>query len=355
MMPARRADTARAIRASASLGPPVMPPVSVRNELVVPARGMSAALACALTPRSERGGRRVALLQEGGGMRGAFGAGVQAGLWEAGVPVDAFDALYGTSAGALNFMYWVSQRTRQGTRVYIDELSRAKEPPFFLYRNAPHLMARLAAGRPVINLHAVEVAMTRARPIDLNAVAGFHAPIYFPITHAYDLTTKFVDVRTLPRDDMLPSLLAAASVPVLANAYDLKHGMYIDGACGAPLPVVEAIAGGFTDLVVILTLPPPKGPAWYETLLLYTLAGRRGLHSSVALAVRAGRHARKVALGILDHPPTGVNITVIAPPARLIRSLEQDSRIIEAAVDEGVRVARQAVDLARSQPGVRTG
>ncbi len=326
-----------------------------RIDALAPARSRTLALACALRPAAERGGRRVALVQEGGGMRGAFGAGVQIGFAEAGVPYDAFDALYGTSAGVLNFMYWVSQRTRPGSRVYIDELTREATPSFFMARTLPRFCLRLMLGKPVINLHAVEVAMTQARPIDLDAILSYPVPIMFPITHADDLNTEFADVRDLPRDDLLPTLLAAASVPVLADAYDLRHGRYIDGACGSPLPVLEALASGYTDIVVIVSLPPPKGPAWYESLILYALAARRGLTSRVGTAVRGGRRARRAALGVLEHPPTGVNITVIAPPARLIRSLEKDPAIVERAVNAGISAATRAVELARIDLAVLGG
>lgn len=310
--------------------------------------GDDSALATALRPRAERGGRRVGLVIEGGGMRGAFAAGVAAGLAEAGLPFDAFDMHLGSSAGALNLMYWISQNPRLGTRVYIDDLTSTSEPRFLRFRGARELYGRLLRAEPVMNLHAVEHAMTVLRPIDRRAVATCMAPILFPITRADDLVTAFCDARDLPSADLLPTLLAAASVPVLADVYDLAHGRFIDGACGAPLPVAEALSRGCTDLVVLLNLPPPLGPAWYETMILYALAGRRGLTSRVARAVRAGRAARRDAIEFLGAPPPGVNITVLAPERRLVRSLELDPARVEACVDAGAAAGTRALARARA-------
>src|SRR5579863_3068433 len=109
------------------------------------------ALATALLPRSLRRGRRVALISEGGGMRGAFGAGVLTGLAEAGLVPGAFDALFGVSAGVLNLAYWVSGRPRDATRIYADDILNASDPPFFLYQSGTDLLSRLARGQPAVD------------------------------------------------------------------------------------------------------------------------------------------------------------------------------------------------------------
>jgi len=59
----------------------------------------------ALRRRSD--GTRVALVVEGGGMRGAVSGGMALALHELGL-AGAFDAAYGSSAGTLNAMWLVS-------------------------------------------------------------------------------------------------------------------------------------------------------------------------------------------------------------------------------------------------------
>ena len=69
--------------------------------------------------RSPREGTRVALVVEGGGMRGAVSGGMALGLDELGLS-GAFDAAYGSSAGTLNAMWLVSGRLRDGIPTWTD-------------------------------------------------------------------------------------------------------------------------------------------------------------------------------------------------------------------------------------------
>src|SRR3954471_16411737 len=64
-------------------------------------------------------GARVALVVEGGGMRGAVSGGMALALDELGLS-RAFDAAYGSSAGTLNAMWLVSGRVRDGIPTWTD-------------------------------------------------------------------------------------------------------------------------------------------------------------------------------------------------------------------------------------------
>jgi predicted acylesterase/phospholipase RssA len=72
---------------------------------------MTHPVAAALRERPE--GARLALVIEGGGMRGAVSGGMALGLHELGLAA-AFDAAYGSSAGALSAMWLDSGRLTEG-------------------------------------------------------------------------------------------------------------------------------------------------------------------------------------------------------------------------------------------------
>jgi predicted patatin/cPLA2 family phospholipase len=307
------------------------------------------ALRTALAPRPARGPRRVALIQEGGGIRGAFGAGVQAGFAEAGLPYDAFDALYGSSAGALNLMYWVSRRPWCGTRVYLDALTSGDGRSFFRFRRAWDLLESLARGRPVLDLSAVGHAMTAVLPFDAEAVRQHHAPILVPVTRVAPLSAEILDVRALPPDELMPALLAGASIPVLADTPPWRGGAYVDGGFAMPLPVDRALADGCTDLVAVLTLPRWRQPPRWEEWILRALARRRGSRALVKSGLRASRSARRAGLDRLRRPPFGVNVTVIAPAVGLAPSLERRRERIARLVDAGREAGRLALELARAR------
>ena len=145
----------------------------------------------------------------------------------------------------------------------------------------------------------------------------------------------------------MPTLLAGATIPVLAEpAHHLGEELF-DGAFVNPLPVQQVIADGFTDLVVILSLPRWKNPPVWEEWILRALAGRRKVSSRVVRSAAVGRRARKAALATLRTPPPGINVTVVAPDMLLGMALEQRPRWVRRFVDAGRASGRAAVELAR--------
>ena len=94
------------------------PPVVLVHGMVNSSRHWQA-VAERLRRRALDGGRddgaRLALAIEGGGMRGAVSAGMAIAIDELGL-TDAFDAVYGASAGALNGVWLLSGNPADGLR-----------------------------------------------------------------------------------------------------------------------------------------------------------------------------------------------------------------------------------------------
>jgi len=71
-------------------------------------------------PGSRHDGMKIGLAVEGGGMKGVISAGALGGLLELGL-YDAFDAVYGSSAGAMNLTYFLAKQP-EGVDCYEDDL-----------------------------------------------------------------------------------------------------------------------------------------------------------------------------------------------------------------------------------------
>jgi len=114
-----------------------------------------------LVARAARGSRpphndgaRIALAVEGGAMRGVISAGMVSALESFGL-TDAFDAVYGSSAGAINAAYFLAGQATLGTRIYYEDINNTS----FIR------LGRAAAGRPIVNLSYLldDVARSRKR------------------------------------------------------------------------------------------------------------------------------------------------------------------------------------------------
>eukprot|EP00471_Norrisiella_sphaerica_P009724 CAMPEP_0184499606 /NCGR_PEP_ID=MMETSP0113_2-20130426/41930_1 /TAXON_ID=91329 /ORGANISM="Norrisiella sphaerica, Strain BC52" /LENGTH=655 /DNA_ID=CAMNT_0026887569 /DNA_START=125 /DNA_END=2092 /DNA_ORIENTATION=+ len=101
-------------------------------------------------PGQLRDGNKVALAIEGGGMRGAVGAGMAHAVSVLGLN-DAIDCVYGSSAGSIVGAYFVSRQCR-ATGIYRDLLPCAKDR----FLNIRHLLPALVPSRGLASREMIE-------------------------------------------------------------------------------------------------------------------------------------------------------------------------------------------------------
>ena len=86
-------------------------------------------------------GHKIGLAIEGGSMRGTISVGMVTGLEYLGM-LDCFDAVYGSSAGAINGAFFVAQQAAYGATIYYQNINNRR----FLN------LWRGLVGRPVMSL-----------------------------------------------------------------------------------------------------------------------------------------------------------------------------------------------------------
>ena len=74
-------------------------------------------------PGERTDGMRIGLAVEGGGMKGVISAGACGEILRSGF-ADCFDAVYGSSAGAMNLTYYLANQP-EGIRAYEDSWTAA--------------------------------------------------------------------------------------------------------------------------------------------------------------------------------------------------------------------------------------
>ena len=192
--------------------------------------------------RERPAGARIALVVEGGGMRGSVSGGMVLGIDELGLR-ERFDAAYGSSAGALNAMWLVSGRVRDGIPTWTDpglvnELIRRRRA----LRRAPVVdVERLVEQRyeelsPGL-FDDVLAARTELHPIATDVATG----------EAVDLHPAIEDPRTLRL-----ALRASASLPLLAGPpVELGGRRLLDAGLSAAIPFEAALRDGATHVLVL--------------------------------------------------------------------------------------------------------
>ncbi len=203
-----------------------------------------------LNARKARGGHppfgdgaRVALCVEGGAMRGVISAGMVSALEELGL-TGAFDAVYGSSAGAINAAYFLAGQARIGTTIYYEDINN---------RHFIDLL-RAVAGRPIVDLgFLLDDVMARRKPLDADRVLASPAPLTVLITDV--AARRAVALRAFrDRASLMASLRAGATMPVVAGPpVEIDGSQCLDASLTEPIPLPTAEADACTHALVLLT------------------------------------------------------------------------------------------------------
>jgi predicted patatin/cPLA2 family phospholipase len=195
-------------------------------------------------------GLRIALAIEGGGMRGTVSAGMALALYERGL-LPAFDAVYGSSAGAISGA-WLLSSAPEGLRGWADpDYARS-----LIRWSAP--LHRRPRRRPVVDVETlIEVLYQTEFPMDFASILA--SPIeYHPL--ATDAATgESTDLRPLINDaaELRLALRASASLPFLAGPPIELHGRrFYDAGVAESIPFRTPLAQGATHILVLRSRRP---------------------------------------------------------------------------------------------------
>lgn len=188
-------------------------------------------------------GASIALAVEGGAMRGVISAGMVWALEDLGL-TSAFDAVYGSSAGAINAAYFIAGQAGLGTTIYFEDINNRS----FID------MSRPLRGRPIVNLpFLIDDVARRRKLLDTSRVIGSGIPLSVLATDVD--SHESVAFRGFDSPDYLfDALRAGATMPVVAGGPVTYAGRrLLDASLSEPIPLPTAEAGGHTHIVVLLT------------------------------------------------------------------------------------------------------
>jgi len=276
-------------------------------------------------------GRKFALIVEGGAMRGIISSGGLLALEALGM-TGVFDDVYGCSAGAINAAYFVAGQAAVGTTIYYEEATH------------PRFLNPLRVWKIGDVDYLADTIISRSKPLDLHAVTTSPTRLHVSITDAGTAESLLVEVQNA--EIALPLLLkASAAIPLLYNRVVAINGRdCVDGGCANPLPVEEAIAGGATDLLVLLTRAaayveeaPTPLQRWLFRAAFPSMTER--LFEMTTTVYRRANAARDLALG-RRRSQRPVNIAALCPDVadgNMAPATRNRRRLKEAAIASAVR------------------
>jgi predicted patatin/cPLA2 family phospholipase len=284
---------------------------------------------------------RLVLLIEGGSSRGAYSSGMTIAIERLGL-LSAFDAVYGSSAGALSAAWLLCGRAETTMHAWWDPaIMRATIDP-----------RRALRGRPVVDTRfLVHTIYTEIMPMGfaeiLSAAVEFH-----PI--ATDARTGApTDLREQVHDQssLQAALRASTAMPLLAGKpVEIGGRPFIDAGVSEAVPIRTALAQQATHIVALRTrrtdeaATPPSRP---ERLLLSRWLARHAPGARDAWLRRAAIRAQEERL-LAAHPAVLQIRPSIGSPR--IGRTERRPGPLRAAVETGWQAAWNELSACVGEP-----
>ena len=291
-------------------------------------------------PGERTDGRRVALVIEGGGMRGVVSAGMTAAIEQLGF-TNTFDEVHGASAGAFNAAFLIAGQASYLTGLYQHGFGN---PTFVSAR-------RLLRGRSLFNMdYVVNEVWRTQRPLHTERIVQSAIQLHCTATDVE--SAQVVDLTDL-RDDaeIRTAMLASARLPWLSGApVRFRDRLLFDATLAESVPVHVPLQTA-TDMLVLQTRP--QGTA--HTGLSSTVANLTDRYlvkfNPALVELRRTRSARYDALvGELSRqsrdPDAKPRVCLIRPPvgSPVISQMENRAAAMSSAAGQGFRAAWMALD-----------
>ncbi len=277
--------------------------------------------------------RKLAVVVEGGGLRGAFCAGALQSL--ATVLPRPPDYVFATSSGAPSAAFFALGNIDRAIRLWEH------------WTHASHLISprHLLHGRPIMDVDKLVSRFRGSEPLEVERFGQVPTETFVAVTHCRAGQAEYL--KLTPRT-AFSVLTATMALPFAYGKVVTIDGQpYIDGGVCASIPIEPALERDVDDIIVLLTRPANyrKNPRHMSPALLRLhFPGYPDLIN--AIGQRATRY--NAALDRISRLEAQRRITVIRPTETLPASrITRDKERIMSSIDLG----RKAVYEWANGPG----
>lgn len=188
--------------------------------------------------------KSIGLVLEGGGMRGAYTAGVLAAFTDNNID---FPYVIGVSAGANNGADFVSKQMDRNRRVFIDHVARKE------YCGVKYLVRE----KSYFNMKFLfDTLIDEIDPFDYDTFINSKTKFKAVTTEVSSGQAVYFDKEQFKekgKDFFAQVLKASSSLPLISPPVEIEGKLYYDGGVSDSIPIEESIKDGNTLNVVVLT------------------------------------------------------------------------------------------------------
>lgn len=182
---------------------------------------------------------QAGLVLEGGGMKGAYTAGVLDLFLDKGLE---FSSVYGVSAGACHMCSYLSKQRGRAIDVSVDYLDT---------RRYCSLESLLTTGDLFNAQICYSLIPEYLAPYDYEAFGRYQGKAYSVATDIVTGRPEYFRIRDMKAD--IAKIRASASLPLVSRNVRIGDGLYLDGGISDPIPLRQSVMDGNRKNVVVMT------------------------------------------------------------------------------------------------------
>lgn len=221
----------------------------------------------------------ASLIAEGGGMRGAYTAGVLEAFYEHNLH---FNYALGVSAGANTLCGYLSHQLTRNKRLYTEWITDKR------FINLSNLWREGAYFGMDFLFNELPLTLD---PFDYETFKKSQTCFKVGVTHCQSGRAMYMrPLCTSSPEESLAMLRASSSLPGIAKPVYIRGQYYLDGAIADPIPIQKSIEDGNTHHVLILTRNQDYRSSYQKTSHL--LAKRYLKQFPATISAVAHRHIR---------------------------------------------------------------
>lgn len=182
---------------------------------------------------------KYGLILEGGGMRGAYTAGVLDFFLDNNIE---FESCYGVSKGTVNALNYLSKQRGRSLQIDIDYLKD---------KNYASLYNLFTTGNYFGTEMCYDKIPNELNPYDYETLNKYKGKFYAVVTNCK--TGKAEYINYLESNGNIDIIRASCSLPLMAEMVKIGQGLYLDGGVSDSIPVRQSVKDGNNKNVIILT------------------------------------------------------------------------------------------------------
>ncbi len=270
--------------------------------------------------RYKNNNNKVALVLEGGAMRGLYTAGVLDVFMENDIKIDT---IFGVSAGAL---FGINYKSKQVGRVLRYNLKYAHDKRYM------GMYSLLTTGDVMNRDFCFNKLVYELDPLDFDTYNSSAVEFYAVVTNVETGQAEYIEINDAYKG--MEYLRASGSMPFVSNLVEINGNKYLDGAIADPIPFKKALCMGYEKIIVIQTRPADykKTKSWLPFDFVYKK------YPEFVKTAKNGCNTYNETLNLIKKYENDGKIIVLRPSEKIkMRRVEKNLSKLQAIYDVGVK------------------